>query len=39
MATSKVLPSEVLYKQFEEELSEGRLSLEGIVKLGARFML
>lgn len=39
MVQAKVLPSEALYKDFEEQLREGNVDLDGVVKLGARFML
>lgn len=35
----KVLPSVSLYKQFEERIRAGELGLDGVVKMGAQFLL
>lgn len=39
MAEAKVLPSVMLYKQFEERMAAGGLDLSDVVKLGARYLV
>jgi len=36
---TKVLPSVAMFKQFQEQLGEGKLNLSGVVKLGAQYLL